>query len=133
MLEKLFNIFKRKKDLTTSDKHPYVSKLEFGIKTDGTIDIVCHWPEFDDTNEKAILNIAYFYALAIHAIDSGLLHKEIIETMRQSAKLNEFDTLFVHNVLYKLYELEKSQQYQKNINLAHEPLIQPLDVFKNMN
>lgn len=133
MLEKLFNIFNTKKDLSFIDKHPYVSKLEFGIKTDGTIDIMCNWPEFDENNQKAMLNIAYFYALAIHAINNGLLHKEIIETMRQSAKLNEFDTLFVHNVLYKLYELEKSQQYQRNIDLAHEPLIQPLDVFKNIN
>lgn len=129
MLEKLFSIFNKKKP--PKPEQSYVSKLEFGINLDGTIDIICHWPEFNDNNSKSLLNIAYFYGMAIHAINNGLLHKEIIETMRQTAQLNEFDNLFVHNVLYKLYELEKSQQFQRNINLANEPLVAPLSVFKN--
>lgn len=133
MLAKLFSIFKSQKNAETAPQPAYTSKLEFGINKDGTIDITCYWPEFNENNAKSLMNIAYFYALAIHAINNGLLHKEIVDTMRENAKLNEYDTLFVHNVLYKLYELEKSQQYEQNIVLRNEPLVPPLDVFKHMH
>lgn len=132
MLEKLFNIFKwKKKETKPTESLEYLCKLDFGINKDGTIDIVCHWPQFTEKTTSTIMNIAYFYALAIHAINNGLLEKEILDTLQKNAKFDEYDTLFVHNVLYKLYELEKKQKYQSG-DISKQPFIYPLDVFKNL-
>lgn len=134
MFEKLFNIFKKKSlaQTQTEDTSSHLCKLEFGINKDGTIDITCYWPQFTEKTSASIMNIAYFYALAIHAINNGLLEKETLDTLQKNAAHDEYDTLFVHNVLYKLYELEKNKKYQTG-DLSKQPLIQPLDVFKNMN
>lgn len=130
MLEKLFNIFKKKSAIPEikSNKNA-ICKLQFDIHKDGTIDIICHWPEFDHTNHSAMINIAYFYALAIEAINSGVLEKEILDTLQKNTANNEYDTLFVHNVIYKLYELEKTKKHSGDI--SKQPLVHPLDVFKN--
>lgn len=136
MLEKLFNIFKVKKtkpkNLERVSDTTNVCKLEFGINKDGTIDITCYWPQFSESNSSSIMNIAYFYALAIHAINSGLLEKEILDTLQKNSTYDEYDTLFAHNVLYKLYELEKKKKYI-NGDISKDPLVFPLDVFKNMS
>lgn len=125
------NKFNKKENEAESSKNLAVCKLSFDINKDGTIDIVCHWPEFNDSNIASITNIAYFYALAIHALSSGFLEKEILKTLQSTADHNEYDTLFVQNVIFKMYEIEKSQKYQYNVKLSDEPLVSPLDVFKN--
>jgi hypothetical protein len=132
MLEKLFNIFSlTKKETKQAESSGHLCKLEFEINKDGTIDIICHWPQFTEKTTSTIINIAYFYALAIHAINNGLLEKEILDTLQKNAKFDEYDTLFVHNVLYKLYELEKKQKYQSG-DISKHPFVYPLDVFKNI-
>lgn len=132
MLEKLFNIFSlTKKETKQAEGSEHLCKLEFGINKDGTIDIICYWPQFTEKTTSTIINIAYFYALAIHAINNGLLEKEILDTLQKNAKFDEYDTLFVHNVLYKLYELEKNKKYQSG-DISKQPFIYPIDVFKNI-
>jgi hypothetical protein len=136
MLEKLFNIFRFKKSKPKKPELPpdtsHVCKLEFGINKDGTVDITCYWPEFSESSSTSIINIAYFYALAIHAINNGLLEKEILDTLQKNSTYDEYDTLFAHNVVYKLYELEKQKKY-RNGDISKDPLVFPLDVFKNMS
>ena len=52
--------------------------------------------------------IARFYALGIHAVNSGLLEADIIETLKNHDTSNPYNSLFVHNVLIEIINIEKT-------------------------
>jgi len=124
----MFNFLKKRKEPEISQPLSYIS---FEINKDGTINIVCDWPDFNDENITSLEAIARYYALAIHAINAGLLERDIIGTLKQHDTSNPYNHLFVHNVLIELINVEKtirerSPAYQK-------PVISPLNVFNEEN
>lgn len=124
----MFNFLKKRKKPEISQPLSYIS---FEINKDGTINIVCDWPDFNDENITSLEVIARYYALAIHAINAGLLERDIIGTLKQHDTSNPYNNLFVHNVLIELINVEKtirerSPAYQK-------PVISPLNVFNEEN
>lgn len=128
MLNLLKKIFCKKKDQKQSQKD-YVSAINFLISYDGKVDIVCEWPIFDENNSDKIKDVAYFYAIAIHALNNGFLEKETINTLKKHHKQNPFDSLFVHNVLVELINIEK---LHKKEDLSHYlPMVSPTEVFKH--
>ena len=103
--------------------------LEIEMNNDGTINIICSWPEFDEMNKDKMIGIANNYALMIDAINQGYLSKEIIATIRNYKGDNAYDTLFAQNVFYKIAELN----YIKNTTTeSDKPLVRPTSVFKNL-
>ena len=123
-IKKIFT--KAKKTEETAEK---LSSLSIQINKDGTINIVCDWPEFDENNSQTIVSSARFYALAIQAVNEGLLEKDIIDTLKNYHDTsNPFNSLFVHNTLVELINLAKSKN-NKN-PLLNKPIISPLDVFR---
>lgn len=128
----LNNSFKDDKDIsnknntTTHKKEEPPCSLEIQMNVDGTINIICSWPEFDDTNKKAMTFLANNYALMIDALNSGFLAKDIINTLKNHENENPMDTLFAQNVFYKIAELTYLKQTQYSSNDA---LIKPSQVF----
>lgn len=107
----------------------YISAIKFLISRDGHIDIQCEWPSFDHNNSDKIKDVAYFYAIAIHAINNGFLEKDTINTLRKYNTDNPFNSLFVHNVLMELINIEKISK--KNDPSNYLPIISPTEVFKH--
>ena len=108
-----------------------LSSITIEINNDGTLNIVCYWPDYDENNSSAINGAAKFYALAIHALNSGMLEYDMIDTLKQYDPSNPFNSLFSHSVLVELINLEK---IRKNKNMdTDKPVISPLDVFKSEN
>lgn len=97
------------------------------MNNDGTINIICSWPEFDVTNKEKMLTMANNYALMIDAINAGYLSKEIINTIKLHKSDNAYDALFTQNVFYKLAELEYLKYKTSEDNY---PVIRPLQAFK---
>jgi len=120
-IDKLFTAKDIKENNIKSSK---IASIKVEANNDGTINIVCDWPDFSEKNHKSIQVMAKFFALAIDAINSGILEQEIIATLNNHDKSNPYDTLFVHNTLVELIYLAKSKTTTLN-----SPIISPLDVF----
>lgn len=114
-----------KKNTPSKIEEPPCS-LEIQMNVDGTINIICSWPEFDDSNKKAMTFLANNYALMIDALNSGFLAKDIINTLKNHESENPMDTLFAQNVFYKIAELTYLKQSQYS---ANDALIRPSQVF----
>ena len=126
----MFNFFKKRK-AEKPEMPKALSCITFEINEDGTINIVCDWPDFTDENVKSLETIARFYALGIHAVNSGLLEADIIETLKNHDTSNPYNNLFVHNVLIEIINIEKTIR-EKNPTY-HKPVISPLNVFNEEN
>lgn len=128
MLNFIKRFFLKENNYETEEAAEKLSSLTIEVNLDGTLNIICDWPEFDENNNKQIANVAKYYALAIHALNEGLLDKEIIDTLKNYDNSNPFNSLFVHNTLVELINLEKIKK--ENNPLLNKPIISPLDVFK---
>jgi hypothetical protein len=106
----------------------YLCSLNFELNYDGTVNILCYWPNFDKLEPATIDNIASQYATMIFMMNNGLLKKDIVETLSDVMYSEEpFDAYFVHQVLSKWLEItEKTEQNKDN-----KPFIRPSSVFKN--
>jgi hypothetical protein len=129
----LGNSFKDNNDINSGKNNTIKNKkeeppcaLEIQMNVDGTINIICSWPEFDESNKKAMTFLANNYALMIDALNSGFLAKDIINTLKNHEHENPMDTLFAQNVFYKIAELTYLKQTQNSSNNA---LIKPSQVF----
>lgn len=99
------------------------------MNIDGTINIVCYWPEFNETNKEQISSLSNNYALMLDAINRGFLEKEIISTIKNYKSYDSYDILFAQNVYYKLMEL--SYLKQKSNTEQNMPVVRPSQVFKS--
>lgn len=108
-----------------------ICSLEVQMNEDGTINIVCGWPDFALENKSSIPTIAYQYALVIDAINSGMLSKEILDTIKNYQSDNTMDILFAQNVIYKLSEMSFLRKQNSN-KIRTEPVVRPLEVFKQI-
>ena len=117
---------------STRDETDRLCSLDIQMNQDGTINIVCSWPDFHMEDKASIPTVAYQYALVIDAVNNGLLAKEIISTIKNYNSDNTADILFAQNVLYKLSEIAFLNA-QNNNQLKTEPVIRPLDVLKQRN
>lgn len=128
----MFNFFKKRKQKSKKPEIPKaLSCIAFEINEDGTINIVCDWPDFTDDNVKSVEIIARFYAMGLHAINYGLLETDIIDTLKNHDTSNPYNNLFVHNVLIEIINIEKTIR-EKN-PVYHKPVISPLNVFNEEN
>jgi hypothetical protein len=100
--------------------------LEIEMNFDGTINIICSWPEFNEENKKSIDYLANYFSLMIDAINSGLLEEEIINTIKNYSSSNHMDILFAKNVYYKILELNFLRKEQEKFS---SPIIKPSQVF----
>ena len=105
-----------------------LASLTIEVNTDGTMNILCDWPDFDESNVESIKNVSHYYALAIHALCNGYLEKDIIDTLKCYDKDNVFNALFAHNTMVELVNVEKLSKW-KNTDVDR-PIISPLEVFK---
>tara|TARA_A100001201_G_scaffold128863_1_gene114051 strand:- start:115 stop:501 length:387 start_codon:yes stop_codon:yes gene_type:complete len=128
MFKFIRNLFANK---NKEEFNPDLSTITIEVNNDGTLNIVCYWPDYDETNADQINGAAKFYALAIHALNSGLLEYDMIDTLKNFDQSNPYNSLFSHCTLVELINLEKIKK-AKNTNLT-KPVISPLDVFKSEN
>lgn len=124
----MFNFLKKRKKPEMSQA---LTCISFEINKDGTINIVCDWPDYDENNCDEINGAAKFYALAIHALNSGLLEYDMIDTLKNYDQSNPYNNLFSHCTLVELINLEKLKR-QRDFN-GDKPVISPLEVFKTEN
>jgi len=132
------NIFKRLYNYFNRNNYRYQKKIDdqnailsisFEVNKNGTINIVCDWPNFDESNMEKIQGFARYYAITIDAINSSILEKEIIDTLKNYDTSQPYNSLFIHNTLVELINIEKAKR-EKDINFK-KPLISPLLVFKS--
>lgn len=131
----MFNFFRKQKNIednkiTTTpveEKPKYLCSVNVQLNADNTMDILCHWPDLDKLDELIINDIANRYATMIFLLDSGLLKKDIIDTLSSVCENNVHDTYFARQVLAKWLELFEKQ----NLTNSNQPLIKPSSVFKN--
>lgn len=119
------NKFPSKTSIDHDDTNKAPCSLELQMNADGTVNIICSWPEFNQDNKKSMSYLADNYALMIDALNSGFLSSEIISTLKNHVKDNPYDTLFAQNVFYKIAELN----YIKNHQNTNEPLVKPSQAF----
>ena len=117
--KKLYSFFKKPQEKPEIDD--LVGSITFEINKDGTINIICNWPDFNDDNTDQISGIAKYYALSILAINSGFLEKDIIDTLKKINTNNPYDNLFTHNVLVELIHIEKNKR--DNNHSLKKPII----------
>jgi hypothetical protein len=106
--------------------------LEIQMNNDGTINILCSWPEFSENNKDKMITVANNYALMINAINNGYLSGEIIHTIKNYKSHDPYDSLFAQNVYYKITELNLFKEKTTSNKLNNQPLIRPLIAFKNL-
>lgn len=116
---------KIQKNNSMEDQSKPPCSIEIQMNADGTINIICSWPEFDQNNKKAMTYLADNYALMIDALNSGFLSSEIINTLKNHVTDNPYDTLFAQNVFYKMAELNYIKNHQNN----HDPVVRPSQAF----
>jgi hypothetical protein len=126
-MKNIFSLLKSKKveELPTIQK---LASLTIEVNQDGTMNILCDWPDFDENNAESIKNISNYYALAIHALCNGYLDEDIIDTLKCYDKDNVFNALFAHNNLIEISNVQKLSGW-KNKD-TDKPIISPLEVFK---
>lgn len=128
-LQSLFGNFSQK-DNQNKNKNKNIScSLDIQMNVDGSINIVCYWPEFNENNKDQIISLANNYALMLDAINDGLLRPEIISTIKNYKSYKSYDILFSQNVYFKLMEL--SYLKQKSSIEQNMPVIRPSQVFKS--
>jgi hypothetical protein len=131
LLNKKNPLIKNKsKDSIEQDNPSAPCSLEIQMNLDGTVNIICSWPEFDDHNKKIMSHLANNYAIMIDALNTGFLSKEIINTLKNYQTDNPMDILFAQNVFYKIAEIN----YLKNQNSSgSDTLIKPSEVFRKLS
>lgn len=124
----MFKFLKKKNkhnNLEAIDKKSICS-INFEMNIDGTVNIICFWPEFDNTNSESIDYIAQEYSAMIHLITCGFFNEEILKTLDKLIhEDNSFDKIFVNSVLTNWIKI---LDFKKN-NI--DPAIKPSMVFKN--
>lgn len=106
---------------------PSPCSIEIQMNIDGTVNIICSWPEFDDHNKKIMTHLANHYAMMLDALNSGFLAKDIVNTLKNHETDNPMDTLFAQNVFYKIAEINFLKNHQNNNE--DTALIRPSQVF----
>jgi len=126
-LQNLFGHFSQQNNKKTNKN--IACSLNIQMNIDGTINIICYWPEFNENNKDQILSLSNNYALMLDAINEGLLESEIISTIKNYKSYKSYDILFAQNVYYKLTEL--SYLKQKSNTEKNMPVVRPSQVFKS--
>lgn len=133
MFDFIKNIFNRSKTPTIVIEElpeaPKLASLTVEVNIDGTMNILCDWPDFNEDNAETLKNVSHYYALAIHALCNGYLEQDIIDTLKCYDKDNVFNALFAHNTLVELVNTDKLSKW-KNTD-EDRPIISPLNVFKS--
>lgn len=129
IFKRLYSFFKKPQDKSETDDS--IGSITFEINKDGTINIICNWPDFNENNVDEISGIARYYALSILAINSGFLEKDTIDTIKNYNSDNPYENLFAHNVLAELIHIEKNKR--DNDPTLKKPIISPLEAFSTKN
>jgi len=111
----------------TEEVQAKLASLTIEVNTDGSMNILCDWPDFHADNSESLKNVSHYYALTIHAVCSGYLKDDIIDTLKCYDKENVFNALFAHNTIIELNNVEKLSKWKKEDD--NKPIISPLDVF----
>lgn len=128
MFKFIKSLFVKKKNLEFDSE---LSTITIEVNKDGTLNIICYWPDYDENNADEINGTAKFYALAIHALNSGLLEYDMVDTLKNYDQSNPYNNLFSHCTLVELINLEKIKKHRSSN--GDKPVISPLDVFKTEN
>lgn len=112
--------------IPNNNKEKPPCSLEIEMNYDGTINIICSWPEFNEENKAHLNYLANYYAMMIDALNSGFLNKEIINTIKNYNTNNSMDILFAQNVYYKITELNFLKKEQEKNSSS---VIKPSQVF----
>lgn len=104
-----------------------MSNIVFRLCDNGDIDIIFNWIDLEKLSSKEIKNLSHNYAALLSLVGTGAFKIEIAKILFESAQdANQIDKNFANSVLYKLVQLDKEQEQNKN-----DPLIKPSKVFIN--
>jgi hypothetical protein len=128
MFEFIKKIFYTNKKNKTSLKNNFMCSLNFELNYDGSINIVCYWPNFNNDNLESMGIISDEYVSLLTAINSGALKHEVESTLNYlTEKGNLYDNIFINMCLVKISEYDKKNIFMTPTNI---PLIKPSNVFK---
>lgn len=126
-LRKLLAKPEKKENTKTNIDQQVWSSLEIQLNIDGTVNIICSWPDFEKNNDNNIQALSEKYALMINSINRGFFSSQIIETIKNYRSNNYYDILFSQNVYYKILEFAYLEE-QKSFDT--EPVIKPSKALK---
>lgn len=122
-IQKILSKIKSNKD----EKNPFMCSINFELNYDGTINIICYWPNFNNNNMDKIAPVSLEFSTLLHMINTGMLKTEIVNTLNTlTDKSNKFDNMFINMCLLKLIEYSEKD----NLITSYEPLVKPSSVFK---
>lgn len=123
MFNKIKNIFWKNKNNTNQT----MCSINFELNYDGTINIICYWPNFNESNLEKMDIVSTQFSQLLFLFEKQSLKNDIIETLTNLTRPNNlYDSLFVNSVLKKYLEyIEKN----KLTPFIDEPLIKPSSVF----
>jgi hypothetical protein len=123
----MFKFLKRREHKAQEEKQKKISSITFEINTEGKINILCEWPEFNSKNAELLKDIAQYYSMMLYSINNGLLESDIYKTIKSCDKTNPFNILFYENILI---EMQLINRYNQMHQIQNEPLVPPSQVFK---
>jgi hypothetical protein len=124
-IKKFFHV--NKKDKSTQ-KNNFMCSLNFELNYDGSINIVCYWPNFNNSNIESIDIVSDEYVSLLTAINSGALKHEVESTLNYLIeKGNLYDNIFIDTCLLKISEYDKKNLFMTPADI---PLIKPSNVFR---
>ncbi len=102
--------------------------INFELNYDGTINIICYWPNFDKNNMDKISPVSTEFSTLLHMINTGMLQNDTITTLTSlTDKSNTFDNMFIQLCLVKLLEYSENK---KSDAQKYDPVVKPSSVFK---
>jgi hypothetical protein len=123
-------MFKFLKKILSKRKNspPFMCSINFELNYDGTINIICYWPNFDKNNMDKISPVSTEFSTLLHMINTGMLQNDTITTLTSlTDKSNTFDNMFIQLCLVKLLEYSENK---KSDAQKYDPVVKPSSVFK---
>lgn len=109
------------------EKENVLCSVSIELTHDGAIDLRYFWPKFDENNKEHIVTIAYRFGRLLYMINSGLLEKDMVDTLSNPKdKNNIFDREFTKNVLT---EWLQAMDEELNNRSNSDPVVSPSNVF----
>jgi hypothetical protein len=131
MFDKILKFFYKSKDNNTKQETTIetqsLCKIAFELNMDGSANIICYWPEFNDKNKNSMPTIASEYGALLYMINNGLMQNDVVDTLSDPRNIvNEYDKSFIDKVFMRWFSYTDIAS-----SIDSKPLIKPSLVFKN--
>lgn len=124
-------MFKKLKRLISKqdqdDSTKPMCSINFELNYDGTVNIICYWPNFNESNIDKMDIVSTEFSRLLFSLEQKSIKKDIVQTLTNLTRPNNlYDSLFVNLVLKKWVENMEKNEPESSFD---GPMIRPSSVF----